>query len=314
MAHSRGARSGLALSSAPEFALAVHAGAGRIDLDASRRRAQTEGLARSLQVGRELLAAGGSALDAVERAVCELEDCEELNAGRGSVLTAGGTIEMDAAIASGSGSAGGVAALRRVRNPIVVARAVLEHGAHLLLVGEGAEDFARTRGVEVYPESALETEYRRRQLEGAGVAGRVVLDHEDVSGGTVGAVARDASDGLAAATSTGGMTNQLVGRVGDTPLIGAGTWAEDATCAVSGTGSGEAFIRLAFAHEIDALVRLGGLSLEEACQRTLDRVRMAGGSGGCIAVGPTGPPVLLYNTRDMLRGQLDPAGDPVVRI
>ena len=110
------------------------------------------------------------------------------------------------------------------------------------------------------------------------------------------------------------MTNQLVGRVGDTPLIGAGTWAEDATCAVSGTGSGEAFIRLAFAHEIDALVRLGGLSLEEACQRTLDRVRMAGGSGGCIAVGPTGPPVLLYNTRDMLRGQLDPAGDTVVRI
>ncbi len=294
--------------------MAVHAGAGRIDADSARRRAQREGLLRSLEVGRELLGAGGSALDAVERAVRELEDCEEFNAGRGSVLTAGGTIEMDAAIASGSGKAGGVAALRRVRNPIVVARAVLEHGTHLLLVGEGAEQFARAHGIELCPESALETEYRRRQLDGALGAGRVILDHEEVSGGTVGAVARDATGGLAAATSTGGMTNQLAGRVGDSPLIGAGTWADDATCAASGTGSGEAFMRIAFAHEIDALVRLAGLSLAEACQRTLDRVLAIGGSGGCIAVGPTGPPVLLYNTRDMLRGHLDPSGRPDVRI
>ncbi len=302
------------MSSEPEVALAVHAGAGRIDVDTARRRAQKEGLSRSLEVGRELLGTGGSALDAVERVVRELEDCEEFNAGCGSVLTAGGTIEMDAAIASGGGRAGGVASLRRVRNPIAAARAVLDHGTHLLLVGEGAEDFARARGIELCPESALETEYRRRQLEGARVAGRVILDHEETSGGTVGAVARDAAGGLAAATSTGGMTNQLPGRVGDTPLIGAGTWADDATCAASGTGSGEAFMQISFAHEIDALVRLAGLSLAEACQRTLERVLAIGGSGGCIAVGPTGPPVLLYNTRDMLRGYLDPAGNPEVEI
>ena len=141
----------------------------------------------------------------------------------------------------------------------------------------------------------------------------MILDHEEVSGGTVGAVARDAGGGLAAATSTGGMANQLAGRVGDTALIGAGTWADDATCAVSGTGSGEAFMQIAFAHEIDALVRLAGLPLEAACQRALERVR-AIGSGGCIAVGPTGPPVLLYNTRDMLRGHLDPAGHADVRL
>ena len=302
------------MSSEPELVLAVHAGAGRIDPDASRRQAQTEGLRRSLEVGRELLVAGGSALDVVERAVRELEDCAEFNAGRGSVLTAEGSIEVDAAIASGSGRAGGVAALRRVRNPIVAARAVLEHGSHLLIAGAGAEDFARASGIELCPESALETEYRRGQLEAARIAGRVILDHQDVSGGTVGAVARDARGELAAATSTGGMTNQLPGRVGDTPLIGAGTWADDATCAVSGTGSGEAFMRIAFAHEIDALVRLAGQSLEEACQHALDRVGSVGASGGCIAVGPTGPPVLLYNTRDMARGQLDSSGHPDVRI
>ncbi len=166
------------MSSEPELVLAVHAGAGRIDPDASRRQAQTEGLRRSLEVGRELLVAGGSALDVVERAVRELEDCAEFNAGRGSVLTAEGSIEMDAAIASGSGRAGGVAALRRVRNPIVAARAVLEHGSHLLIAGAGAEDFARASGIELCPESALETEYRRGQLEAARIAGRVILDHQ----------------------------------------------------------------------------------------------------------------------------------------
>jgi beta-aspartyl-peptidase (threonine type) len=295
-----------------EPALAVHAGAGDLARGKrvpARERACREGLASSLRVGHAVLTAGGSALDAVERAVRELEDCEEFNAGRGSVLTASGDIEMDAAIASGTTrDAGAVAAVRCIANPVVAARAVLEHSSHLLLVGEGAHAFARGRGIELCEDSDLLTEHRRLQLERARSGQRVSLDHDEDVGGTVGAVARDRSGGLAAATSTGGMTNQLAGRVGDTPLIGAGTWADDATCAVSGTGAGEAYIRCAFAHEIDALVRLGRLELDEACRRALDRVRSIGGSGGCIAVAPTGPPVLRFNSAGMLRGQVGASG------
>ncbi len=290
------------------LALAVHAGAGnlaRAGRDAARERASREGLARSLRAGHAQLADGGSALDAVERAVRELESCEEFNAGRGSVLTTSGEIEMDAAIARGRDRrAGAVAAVRGLVHPVSAARAVLEHGVVLLLVGEGAREFARARGIELCDPSELVTEHRRLQLESARSSGRVSLDHEEEVRGTVGAVARDTTGGLAAATSTGGMTNQLSGRVGDTPLIGAGTWADDATCAVSGTGAGEAYIRIAFAHEIDALVRLRGLELDEACRRAPDRVESVGGSGGCIAVAPTGPPVLRFNTMGMLRGQI----------
>lgn len=295
-----------------EPALAVHAGAGDLPRGKrlpARERACREGLARSLRLGHAVLTAGGSALDAVERAVRELEDREEFNAGRGSVLTASGDIEMDAAIASGTRrDAGAVAAVRCIANPVVAARAVLEHSSHLLLVGEGAHAFARAHGIELCEESDLLTEHRRLQLDRARSDARVSLDHDEDVGGTVGAVARDRSGGLAAASSTGGMTNQLAGRVGDTPLIGAGTWADDATCAVSGTGAGEAYIRIAFAHEIDALVRLGGLELDEACRRALDRVESVGGSGGCIAVAPTGPPVLRFNTMGMLRGQIGASG------
>ncbi len=295
-----------------ELALAVHAGAGnlaRAGRDAARERACGEGLARSLRAGHALLADGGSALDAVERAVRELESCEEFNAGRGSVLTTSGEIEMDAAIARGRDRwAGAVAAVRGLAHPVTAARAVLEHGVHLLLVGKGAREFARARGIELCDPSELVTEHRRLQLESARSGGRMSLDHEEDVRGTVGAVARDTTGSLAAATSTGGMTNQLPGRVGDTPLIGAGTWADDATCAVSGTGAGEAYIRIAFAHEVDALVRLAGLELDAACRRALEGLASVGGSGGCIAVAPAGPPVIRYNTTAMLRGLIDPDG------
>ncbi len=298
--------------------LAVHGGAGnfgRRDRGDAGDRARRAGIARSLRVGIDVLAADGSAVDAVERAVRELEDCEEFNAGRGSVLTARGTIEMDAAISRGTDrGAGAVAAVRRIANPIAAARAVLEQSCHVLLVGEGAEEFARANGIAFCSDADLVTDSRRHQLERARQGRRISLDHDGDVGGTVGAVARDARGNLAAATSTGGMTNQLPGRVGDTPLIGAGIWADNATCAISGTGVGEAYIRVAFAHEVDALVRLAGLGLAEACSRALDRLDAVGGSGGCIAVASTGPAVLRFNTRAMPCGQVGSDGEPEVRV
>lgn len=301
---------------ASRIALAVHGGAGDFGGgDAARERASRAGLERALRAGHAVLVAGGSALDAVEQAVRELEDCEELNAGRGSVLTAEGEVEMDAAIARGRDrAAGAVAAVRALAHPISAARAVLDHGAHVLLTGPGAEAFARERGVETCDSTWLVTEHRRRQLAAARSARRVSLDLDGDMRGTVGAVARDATGSLAAATSTGGMTNKLPGRVGDSPVIGAGTWADDTTCAVSGTGAGEAYVRVAFAHEVDALVRLCGATLEAACRRALERVAAIGGRGGCIAIGPAGPPVKCFNTPAMLRGELDSAGCPDIRI
>jgi isoaspartyl peptidase/L-asparaginase-like protein (Ntn-hydrolase superfamily) len=250
------------------------------------------------------LEAGLSALDAVERSVRLLEECEHLNAGRGSALTRDGRVEMDATIADGRGRrSGAVAVVEGLSHPISAARTVMEASPHVLLVGPAALAFARARGLEVVDPASLVTEERRRQL-----ARSRARRPAPPAASTVGAVARDRSGHLAAATSTGGTLGKLPGRVGDSAVLGAGTWADDATCAVSGTGDGEVFVRCAFAHEVDAGLRLARRSLAAACTAALGRVRRAGGSGGCIAVDRAGRVCLRFTTPGMARAWRDARG------
>jgi len=290
------------------FALAVHGGAGTIlrsKMSPEREAAYHAGLRRSLEAGRAVLADGGSALDAVSAAVMALEDEPLFNAGRGAVFTSGGRQEMDASVMNGHDrSAGAVAGICGPRNPILAARAVMEHSGHVVLIGESAMDFCRAQGL-VFEEAAyFHTEQRWQALQETLAMRRSGRDDGDESRkhGTVGAVARDRSGNLAAATSTGGMTGKMPGRVGDTPVIGAGTWADD-TCAVSATGHGEIFIRYAAAHEIAARMRHAGRSLEEAARAVvIDLLAPAGGSGGVIAVDRAGNLSLPFNCSGMYRG------------
>jgi isoaspartyl peptidase/L-asparaginase-like protein (Ntn-hydrolase superfamily) len=247
-----------------------------------------------------VLTDGGPALEAVIAAVMVLEDDEHWNAGRGSALTAAGTVEMDAAVADGQDRRiGGVACVTGIRHPVLAARAVMEDGRHVLLSGAGAEGFAREAGLAFEAPEWFIIE-RRRQVLADWLAA--------AGGGTVGAVARDRHSHLAAATSTGGRNGQLPGRIGDSPIPGAGTWADDAGCAVSATGIGEAFLRAAFAHEVDARLRLEGVDLATACQEALAAVTAAGGNGGCIAVTGAGPPVMPFTTELMHRGWAEVGG------
>jgi L-asparaginase / beta-aspartyl-peptidase len=289
----------------PPAVLAIHGGAGPApdgepDGGASQWPGQAAGLAAALRAGLAVLAAGGPALEAVTAAVTVLEDDEHWNAGRGSALTAAGTVEMDAAVADGQERRiGGVACVTGVRHPVLAARAVMDDGRHVLLSGPGAVAFAREAGLAFEPEEWFIIERRRRDL-----ARRL----NAAAGGTVGAVARDGAGHLAAATSTGGRTGQLPGRIGDSPVPGAGTWADDAGCAVSATGVGEAFLRAGFAHEVDARLRLERVDLDSACQEALAAVTAAGGDGGCIAVTRDGPPVLPFTTALMHRGWAEVSG------
>ena len=301
------------------MALAIHGGAGRIvreRVGSSRDRALRDVVAEILREGLARLEAGGSALDAAQLAVARLEDDPQFNAGRGSALTSAGDVEMDAALMDGrTRAAGAVACVRGVRNPIALARALLDDGRHVLLAGEGAERFARERGIALAPRAWLVTSERERELASARAGGRVSLDRDEPGAlGTVGAVARDRRGHLAAATSTGGMTNQLPGRIGDSPILGAGTWADDASCAVSATGHGESFLRAAFAHEVDAAMRLAALPLRAACEAALARVAALGGSGGCIALAATGDPVAVFATPGMVRGWSSEGAQPFVAL
>lgn len=295
---------------------AIHGGAGNAEKErlCPLREADCRvALAEVLKECRSALLGGLSPLDAVELAVRLLEDCDLFNAGHGSVLNADGKAEMDAALMEGTTlRAGAVAAVRRVKNPVSLARAVLEQSPHLLLVGQGAERYAEKWGVELMPESWFVTPSRVEQLERM-----AQTDHpapETGSAGTVGAVVCDPVRGLAAATSTGGLVNKLPGRVGDSPLIGAGTWADNRTCAVSATGDGEFFVRAVFAHEVDAGMRLSGLSVQEAAQRALERVQALGGNGGCIALDREGRLALPFATSCMYRGWITEEGEPVTAI
>ena len=287
----------------------MHGGAGRIvaeELGARRAAAAERGLGQSLAAGEAVLRDGGSALDAVVAAVVVLEDDEQFNAGRGAVLTSAGGVEHDAAVADGvTRRAGAVTCVCGIRNPVLAARTVLQRSPHVLMSGAGAQALARREGLAFVPADWFVTARRQEQLTGIVPSGRA---ESESTGGTVGAVALDGEGHLAAATSTGGITGQLAGRVGDTPLVGAGTWADDRSCAVSATGDGEALILSVFAHEVDALVRLAGLSLGAACQRALQELAARKGTGGCIAVGPDGTVAMPFTSAGMFRGAVDATG------
>ena len=294
----------------------MHGGAGRLTrrrLTPDKQRIMREALAAALDAGMGLLRRGAPALDAVELAARILEDCEAFNAGRGSVLTAKGTVEMDAAIMRGSDRrAGACACVEGVRNPIALARAVLDKTPHLLVVGDGAVRVARQAGLRFEADDWFITDERRRELETvrAGTPER----GDDQGGGTVGAVACDAAGHLAAATSTGGVVNQLPGRVGDSPVLGAGTWADNETCAVSATGPGEIIMRCTLAANVAARLRFANQTLQQACQDALADALALGGRVGCIAIDARGSVHAAFNTPGMARGWVVGAGEPVVAL
>ena len=292
-------------------AIAIHGGAGALapsDLTPEREQAYRQGLERALRAGFDVLAGGGASLDAVVAAVQALEDDPLFNAGRGAVLNAAGVAELDASLMDGRDlRAGAVAGLRHVRSPIELARRVMEHSAHVMLAGPGAEEFALEQGMAPVPNSHFVTERRQRELQ-KHLAGLAAAGEESLMG-TVGAVALDQHGNLAAATSTGGTTGKRYGRVGDSPIIGAGTYAANDCCAVSATGHGEYFIRAAVAHEIASLMRYRGLDVAVAADEVVMRqlVRL-GGEGGVIALGRDGTIAMPFNSAGMLRGAMDSNG------
>ena len=289
--------------------LAIHGGAGTIPrstMTAEKADAYHAGLCRALAAGHAILARGGTALDAVTEAVMALEEDPLFNAGRGAVYTAEGRHEMDAALMEGRDRrAGAIAGICGPRHPILAARAVMERSDHVFLAGDGAQRFCREVGLEHADPEWFGTEARRAALEAEIARRRAGADDDGDDSrkhGTVGAVALDARGDLAAATSTGGMTAKRPGRVGDSPVIGAGTWADNATCALSATGHGEYFIRYAVGHEIDARMRWAGRTLAEAAGAVVGELGPLGGSGGVIAVDGQGNVALPFNCSGMYRG------------
>jgi L-asparaginase / beta-aspartyl-peptidase len=288
------------------FGLAIHGGAGtlpRAEMSSERESTYRAGLAAALDAGFAVLHAGGASLDAVTRAVVVLEDNPLFNAGRGSVFTLDGHNELDASIMDGSTlKAGAVCGVTHIRNPIELARTVMEHSEYVMLSGAGAEEFALSRGVALVPRSYFHTPERWRHLERIR-SGDVELSALTISHvGTVGAVALDGDGRLAAATSTGGMTGKRYNRVGDSPIIGAGTYADDRSCAVSATGHGEVFIRAAVAHDICSRMRFGGRTLGDAAREVvLVELPALRGEGGIIAIDRQGEIAMEFNSEGMFR-------------
>lgn len=324
---------------APRWALVVHGGAGVIErgamtpeTDAAYRAA----MARALATGETVLDGGGSAVEAIEAIIRDFEDDEMFNAGRGAVFTAAGRNELDSSIMDGADlNAGAVAGVTSVRHPISLARAVMEHSPHVMLQGEGAETFAYEQGLEIVEPSHFFTERRWASMEhevsrlGLPVPprpegapdpipvdeGALIRDGREHRFGTVGVVALDSEGHIAAGTSTGGTTAKRWGRVGDSPIIGAGTYANDRSCGVSATGTGEYFIRLTVASRICALVEFEGLDLQVAADRVIqDELTAMGGDGGIIALTPSGEIAWSFNTPGMYRARLSAGGEPLIAI
>lgn len=330
------------------IALAIHGGAGTILRSQMTPALEAEyrgGLETALKVGYEILERGGSSLDAVEAAVCSLEDFPLFNAGRGAVFTHEGEVELDAAIMDGEAlKAGAVTFVKNIKNPVKLARLIMERTEHILLAGEGANQFAEQMGIKTEPDEYFFTEHRWLQLQEAMADGRIQLDHftaetqrrrDDKTTsaakaetrplgsvspssslkpiGTVGAVACDKNGHLAAATSTGGMTNKKFGRVGDTAIIGAGTYADE-ICAVSCTGHGEYFMLGVTAYDVAARMKYKGLSLEAAAQETIARLTEINGEGGMIAVDSHGNITLPFNSEGMYRGSIESSGKSKIEI
>ncbi len=294
-----------------KWALAIHGGAGTIPktIPASERDEYLKSLSAALEVGRQVLAGGGTSLDAVEKVVRTLEDDPRFNAGKGAVFTHDGTHELDAAIMDGRNLAcGSVAGLKTVRNPISLARLVMEKSPHVFMVGEGAERFAAEMKVERVDPKYFFTQRRYDQLQEA-----LRKEKEEKDMDTVGAVALDVHGNLAAATSTGGMTNKRFGRLGDVPVIGAGTYARNKTAAISATGWGEQFIRHTVAHDISALMEYRGLTVQQAADEVIHR-KLNKDDGGVVAVAHDGSIALVFNSEGMYRGAADSNGRFEVKI
>lgn len=296
------------------YSLAIHGGAGTILRSAmtpEKEAAYTEALRAALISGDALLARGASALDAVEAAVRSLEDHPLFNAGKGSVFTHEGRHEMDASIMEGKNKmAGAVAGISGVKNPVSLSRMVMEQTEHVFLCGQGALDFARQMQCAMEADAYFFTQQRYDQLQEIKDSDKMQLDHSDKKFGTVGAVAVDVHGNLAAATSTGGMTNKKFGRVGDSPMIGAGTYANNQTCAVSCTGHGEYFIRAVVAYDVSCLMEYKGMNLQQACHEVVhNKLLPLGGEGGLIAVDALGNIELAFNSEGMYRGSKKSGGD-----
>ena len=317
------------------FGFVIHGGAGTIErsrMTPEREKAYRDKLTEALRAGFEVLEKGGACLDAVVAAITLLEDSPLFNAGKGAVFTNAGTNELDTSIMDGRTlKAGAAAGLKRVKNPILLARLVMEQSPHVMMTGEGAEVFAQQQGVELVDPKYFYTEERWQQLQKAKEAeknpppkrsklereakpsgGASLLDEHKF--GTVGAVCLDKAGNLGAGTSTGGITNKRFGRVGDSPIIGAGTYANNETCAVSCTGDGEYFIRTVVAHDISAQMEYGRRSLAQAAEATLEKVAKIGGTGGLIGIDRRGNFAMPFNTSGMYRGWIGPDAEPHVLI
>jgi len=317
-------------SKQPEFAIVIHGGAGTIlkkNMTPEREAAYQAKLEEAIRVGYEILKNGGSSIDAVEKTINVMEDSPLFNAGKGAVFTNAETNELDASIMDGKTlNAGASAGTTTVRNPINLARAVMEKSEHVMLSGKGAETFAEEQGLSIVEPSYFFTENRFKSLQRIKDREKTKLDHDaktafydpyikDSKYGTVGCAALDKNGNLAAGTSTGGMTNKRYGRIGDAPIIGAGTYANNATCAVSSTGWGEYFIRGMVAHDISALMEYKGLSLQEASKVVIqDKLTDLGGTGGIIAVDKDGNMVMEFNTAGMYRANMNDKGELTIGI
>lgn len=298
------------------YALVIHGGAGVMDQNTMTTEQQQEYiqvLNHVLYAGDSVLSHGGTCLDAVEKAIILMEDSPLFNAGKGAVFTHDGLVELDASVMDGKTlKAGAIAAVRDIKNPVRVARAVMEKSEHVFLNGEGASQFARDQGFHPVDNSYFYTEKRRKQLE-------ELLKKEREAGtndkhGTVGCVALDQYGNIAAGTSTGGMTNKRYGRIGDSPVIGAGTYANNQTGAFSCTGHGEYYIRLVFSRDISALMEYKGLSVQEACHTEIDKLTQLGGTGGVIGIDRFGNVAMEFNTPGMFRGYIKSNGEKQVAI
>lgn len=311
-----------------KFTMVIHGGAGTIlkeEMSPELETAYMQGLNEAIQAGYAVLEVGGSAVNAVKAAIVVLEDNILFNAGRGSVFTKKGVQEMDAAIMDGNGlHAGAVAGLRNVRNPIELAAEVMLHSNHVFLSGKGANDFAIKQGVKLEPDDYFFSQFRYDQWKAMRDSDNYSLDHtnqrveelmRDKKFGTVGATACDAQGNIAAATSTGGMTNKKYGRIGDSPIIGIGTYANNRTCAISCTGHGEPFIRAVAAHDVSALMEYKNLSLQEAMNIVVnDTLVKLDGEGGMIGVDAKGNPAMIFNSAGMYRGYRSSDGNAEISI
>ncbi len=317
------------ISEKADFSIVIHGGAGTIlkkNMTPEREAAFKAKLEEAIRVGYEILQNGGTSLDAVTKTINVMEDSPLFNAGKGAVFTNAGTNELDASIMDGKTlNAGASAGTTNVRNPIDLARAVMDNSPHVMMAGSGAEKFAEEQGLQLVEPSYFHTDHRLQSLKRAKEREAIELDHDDKSAfydptikdfkfGTVGCAALDKNGNLAAGTSTGGMTNKRWGRVGDAPIIGSGTYANNATCAVSSTGWGEFFIRAQVAHDISALMDYKGSSLKEAARTVIRKVGELGGDGGIVAVDKNGNVAMEFNTAGMYRASMNDKGEIYIGI